>query len=98
MESGNHLGIYWQTRRATVVCLAPPGRDRKVLDCFSVSVEDQADNQAQTLADYIVDERFRMRKHVTIFVDGKPLVDRDEMSDPVGATSDIYVLQALSGG
>lgn len=50
------------------------------------------------LADYIVDERFRMRKHVTIFVDGKPLVDRDEMSDPVGSTSEIYVLQALSGG
>jgi len=32
-----------------------------VLDCFSVSVEDQADNQAQTLADYIV-EACRQRK------------------------------------
>ena len=53
MESGNHLGIYWSKNKATVVCLAPPGRERKVLDCFSVSVEGEEQGQ-QTLADRVV--------------------------------------------
>lgn len=50
------------------------------------------------LAGYIVDERFRLRKHVTMFVDGRPIVDREQLSDPVAPTSEIYVMQALSGG
>jgi hypothetical protein len=52
VESGNHLGIYWSKNKATVVCLAPPGRERKLLDCFSVSVEGQEQGQ-QALADRI---------------------------------------------
>ncbi len=60
MESGNHLGIYWSKNKATVVCLAPPGRARKVLDCFSVSVESEEQGQ-QTLADRIV-QMCRQRK------------------------------------
>jgi hypothetical protein len=55
------LGIYWQTDRATVVCLAPPGRDRKLLDCFWVSADGESQNKAQTLADRIV-ETCRQRK------------------------------------
>lgn len=39
MRSGNQLGIYLRKDRATVVCLASQGRDRKLLDCFSVRVE-----------------------------------------------------------
>ncbi len=54
MESGNHLGIYWREDRATVVCLAPPGRARKVVDCFSVTVEGQSPQGQQALADKIV--------------------------------------------
>lgn len=53
MESGNHLGIYWSKNKATVVCLTPPGRERKVLDCFSVSVEGGEQGQ-QALADGVV--------------------------------------------
>lgn len=53
MESGNHLGIYWGKNKATVVCLAPPGRERKVLDCFSVTVAGEEQGQ-QALADRIV--------------------------------------------
>ena len=60
MESGNHLGIYWSKNKATVVCLAPPGRARKVLDCFSV-VADGAEQGQQALADRIV-EACRQRK------------------------------------
>lgn len=39
MQSGNQLGIYLTKNRATVVCVASQGRDRKLLDCFSVGVE-----------------------------------------------------------
>lgn len=60
MESGNHLGIYWSKNKATVVCLAPPGRERKVLDCFSVVTDGEQQGQ-QALADRIV-EACRRRK------------------------------------
>ena len=50
------------------------------------------------LRGYIVDEHGRLRKHVTVFVGDRALVDRDTMSDAVGADTEIFVLQALSGG
>jgi hypothetical protein len=60
VESGNHLGIYWSKNKATMVCLAPPGRERKVLNCFSVSVESEEQGQ-QALADRVV-QMCRQRK------------------------------------
>jgi hypothetical protein len=60
VESGNHLGIYWSKNKATVVCLAPPGRERKVLDCFAVSVDGEEQGQ-QALADRVV-QMCRQRK------------------------------------
>ena len=50
------------------------------------------------LEGYIVDERFRLRKNVMIFVDAKPVNDRETLSDAVAAETEIYVMQALSGG
>jgi hypothetical protein len=61
VEPGNHLGIYWKANKATVVCLAPPGRERKLLDCFTVSVEGQQQQSQQALADHIV-QTCRQRK------------------------------------
>jgi hypothetical protein len=60
VESGNHLGICWSKNKATVVCLAPPGRARKVLDCFSVALDGEEQGQ-QALADRIV-QACRQRK------------------------------------
>jgi hypothetical protein len=47
---------------------------------------------------YVLDDQAELRKHMTIFVDGQMIRDRQRLSDPVGETSDIYVFQALSGG
>jgi sulfur-carrier protein len=47
---------------------------------------------------YIVDETGAVRRHVVIFVDGKQLLDVVGLSDPVDDASEIYVMQALSGG
>jgi len=50
------------------------------------------------LRPYIVDDQGCLRKHVTVFVDGVRLLDRDGLSDGVGSSSEIYIMQALSGG
>ena len=61
MESGNHLGIYLRKNKATVVCLAPPGRDRKVVGCFSVSIEGEQEQGQQALVDRVA-QACRQRK------------------------------------
>ena len=50
------------------------------------------------LRHYVLDERGAVRQHVTIFVDDAPARDRATLSDKVEADSEIFVLQALSGG
>jgi len=47
---------------------------------------------------YLVDEQGRLRKHVNIFKDGALINDRDNLSDPLDQDSEIYIMQALSGG
>ncbi|MEY2959968.1 MAG: hypothetical protein RLZZ01_2536 [Actinomycetota bacterium] len=50
------------------------------------------------LRGYVLDERGALRKHMSVFVDGEQLRDRLGLTDEVGPTSEIYVMQALSGG
>jgi hypothetical protein len=50
VESHNCLGIYLRPDRASVVCVASQGRDRRLLACFSVSAEDEQENRTQVLA------------------------------------------------
>lgn len=50
------------------------------------------------LRGYILDDQGALRTHVTIFVDGTMVRDRQSLSDPVGTGSEVYVMQALSGG
>ena len=47
---------------------------------------------------YLLDDQGRVRKHMSIFVDGQQIGDRIALSDPVSDDSEIYVMQALSGG
>lgn len=50
------------------------------------------------LRGYVLDEHGRVRTHVTVFVDNARLLDRTALSDTVGPETEIFVLQALSGG
>lgn len=50
------------------------------------------------LRGYLLDDQGGLRAHVVVFVDGAMLADRKGMSDPVGEESEVYVMQALSGG
>lgn len=50
------------------------------------------------LRSYVFDEGGRLRRHVAVFVDGKLVADRVALSDPIGPASELFVMQALSGG
>ncbi len=50
------------------------------------------------LKPYILDDQDRLRKHVTVFIDGTQIQDRKGMSDRVNIESSVYIAQALSGG
>ena len=63
---------------------------RQALDAYF------ADNPAAK--SYVVDDQGALRHHMALFVDGRPVRDRRTLSDPLEPTSEIYVLQALSGG
>lgn len=47
---------------------------------------------------YVLDDQAALRRHMTIFVDGRIISDRARLSDPVTDKSSIHVFQALSGG
>ncbi|MEZ4300914.1 MAG: MoaD/ThiS family protein [Polyangiaceae bacterium] len=47
---------------------------------------------------YVLDDDGALRHHVVVFVDGSAVSDRRALSDPVSEGSEIYVMQALSGG
>jgi len=69
---------------------APGATVREALDAVFAS--------NMPLRGYVLDDQGAVRKHVMIFVDSQPLRDRDNLSDAVTATTEIYVMQALSGG
>ena len=50
------------------------------------------------LRGYVLDDQGALRRHVAVYVNGEPVRDRAQMTDPVGMHDEIYVFQALSGG
>ena len=54
--------------------------------------------QEPQLRGYVLDELGAVRHHVALFLDGSPVYDRQELQTPIAADSELYILQALSGG
>lgn len=50
------------------------------------------------LRSYLIDDQGRLRPHVNIYIDGEMLHNRLNLQQGVRADSEIYVMQALSGG
>jgi hypothetical protein len=46
----------------------------------------------------VLDDRGAIRKHVCIFADGRRLHRDATLNHPIKPNSDVYVMQALSGG
>jgi sulfur-carrier protein len=47
---------------------------------------------------YVLNEQGELRKHMAIFLGGAMIRDKAGLSDPVEPGTEIYVMQALSGG
>ena len=79
---------------------------RRHVDCATVEAAGQTVREVldvvfesnDRLRDYILDDQAALRKHMTILVDGKRVSDWVGLTDKVQPKSEIYVLQALSGG
>ena len=50
------------------------------------------------LKNYVLDDQGRVRRHVAIFVDGIMQPRESALSQSLTEASEVYVLQALSGG
>lgn len=50
------------------------------------------------ICSYLVDDQGALRQHVNIFINGKLIDDKIHLSDEVNPNSEVYIMQALSGG
>ena len=50
------------------------------------------------LRGYVLDEHGAVRHHVALFVDGTAIADKRKPTQALGDRSEVYVMQALSGG
>jgi len=66
---------------------------RTVRDVLDAVIADQPQARG-----YVLDDQSALRKHMTIFVDGRIIHDRTRLTDAVNESSTVYVFQALSGG
>jgi molybdopterin converting factor small subunit len=79
---------------------------RRHVDCPTMTAEGATVREVlaqvfaaqERLGAYVLDEQGALRKHMTILIDGRRIKDRERLSDPVAKESEVYVLQALSGG
>lgn len=55
-------------------------------------------DHAPKLRSYVLDDQGAVRTHVVIFVDGTAIRDRARLSDALRPDSEVFVMQALSGG
>ncbi len=47
---------------------------------------------------YVLDDQGALRRHMVVFVDGRAVRDRVNLTDRVAEAAEVYVMQALSGG
>ena len=79
---------------------------RRHVDCISMDADGASVREVlarvfaaqDRLGPYVLDDQGALRKHMTILVDGRRIRDLDGLSDAVEPSSEIWVMQALSGG
>ena len=79
---------------------------QKFTDCEALTVSAATVGEALAsafanngqLRSYVLDEQGQLRRHMTVFVDGQLIADRLGLSDPLTDESELYIMQALSGG
>jgi len=79
---------------------------RRHVDCATMEAEGRTVREVLSrvfaaqdrLGAYVLDDQGALRKHMTILVDGQRIADLEKLSDPVNPSSEVWVMQALSGG
>jgi molybdopterin synthase sulfur carrier subunit len=79
---------------------------RRHVDCPELAVDGQTVGEAleayfavhPAVRSYVLDEQGSVRRHVAVFAAGAQIEDPKHLTDPVAPGSEIYVMQALSGG
>jgi len=61
-------------------------------------VLDEVETRYPRALSYLLDEQGSLRGHVNIFIDGTMITDRSGLSATFSGESEIYIIQALSGG
>lgn len=56
------------------------------------------ENHYPGLKNFLLDDQGSLRQHVNIFVDGNLIKDRNSLLDKINPQSEVYIMQALSGG
>ena len=77
--------------------VAPGGPTRVEAATLGAALDDYF-GTAPKVRSYILDDQGRLRKHVAVFIDGELLTDKRDLGRTVAPDSEIYVMQALSGG
>jgi sulfur-carrier protein len=75
--------------------------DSSAVECQGQTVREVLDDVFRMnarLETYVLDDQRAVRKHMRILVDGVAVKDLTGLTDPVGANSEVWVMQALSGG
>lgn len=76
-----------------------PGLEKIEVEAKNVaSLVMELDRRFPGIKDYLVDESGALRKHVNIFVGDELVIDRSSLNDQLDNDSDVYIMQALSGG
>ncbi len=101
MDGQNYLGIYLSKNEATVVCINSQGRDRKVLACFSVSLEQSEQQSIASLIAQGCAERNLTFSEVAVALDCKMFMQHkvhSEFTDPkqIAATVRFDTEEAIS--
>ncbi|MAT15336.1 MAG: thiamine biosynthesis protein ThiS [Planctomyces sp.] len=86
------------------VCFTP--NLQKLIEIHEYSVQgetvaaalDEVFARQPELRSYILDDQKRLRRHINIFLDGELARGTEPLKTPVGMDTEIYVMQALSGG
>jgi molybdopterin synthase sulfur carrier subunit len=76
----------------------PDLREGEIPGQTVAQVLDGLDARHPGLGRYLREDDGRLRKHVNVFVDGDLVHDRVGLTDATGPDSELFVVQALSGG
>jgi len=72
-----------------------------VLDVSGTRLDEVLDGvflRYPNLRDYVLDEHGSVRHHVALFIDGTAIADKRNPTQALDERSEVYVMQALSGG